>query len=251
MSANSSWASCSFDFSFWFSDRALSYNWNMNQIFQSTRLLLGQCTGPALPHHSTSPSTEQRQLQGLHRSILLAFKDYVESFRKKIIWSVRAAKNNSVGYVYLGHAGSARQHLFWLLHTSLPTFLQPHPSLFLPRYLTLHGVLSPLVLFWPSEELWHLKKATVIPKGNGNRKRKEIVLLFCAKDSQCRFLQQQAASKVHALTIIRLKILPFYSPCYSPLLLCCWGQLTGSPSGCRHWNGWRHDRCRRRSHWQE
>lgn len=31
ISASSSWASCSFDFSFWFSDRALSYNWNAKQ----------------------------------------------------------------------------------------------------------------------------------------------------------------------------------------------------------------------------
>lgn len=31
ISASSSWASCSLDFSFWFSDRALSYNWNAEQ----------------------------------------------------------------------------------------------------------------------------------------------------------------------------------------------------------------------------
>lgn len=53
----------------------------------------------------------------------ISFQGLCWKFQKKKFWSVRAAKNNSVGYVYLGHVGSARQRLSLLLHTSLPTFL--------------------------------------------------------------------------------------------------------------------------------
>lgn len=51
----------------------------------------------------------------------------------------------------------------------------------------------------------HLKKAGVMPKSNGNRENENNLFLFLSKDSQCRFLQQQAAPKVHAVTIIHLK----------------------------------------------
>lgn len=129
--------------------------------------------------------------------IMLKVSETIE----KIILECYRSKNNAV----LEPCWHSQQHLFLLLSNPFQHFSSLAPQSPSPRYLTLHGVLSPLVLFRPSEGLMHSKKAGVTCKSNGNRENENKLFLFLSKDSQCRFLQQQAASKVHAVTIIHLK----------------------------------------------
>lgn len=79
MSANSSWASCSFVFSFWFSARALSYNCNAKQRTAMSRAAPRRADAAAAP--SEAAGRTRANTTGL--DALLAFSQSV--------WNKKAA----------------------------------------------------------------------------------------------------------------------------------------------------------------